>query len=62
MYNIYLTYYYMRDIYGVYATIRFFRYLFGYTYDFFSYMYSFFEKEENFKMIEDKKYKKYTDI
>ena len=40
-------------------TIRFFRYLFGYTYDFFSYMYSFFEKEDKIKMIEDKKY---TDI
>ncbi len=59
VYNIYLTYYYMRNIYGVYVTLRFFRYLLGSTYDFFSYMYSFFEKEEKIKMIEDKKY---TDI
>ena len=62
MYNIYLTYYYMRNIYGVYVTLRFFRYFFGYTYDFFSYMYSFFEKEEKIKMIEDKRKYTYTEI
>ena len=62
MYNIYLTYYYMRNIYGVYATLRFFRYLFGYTYYFFSDMYSFFEKEEKIKMIEDKKKSCYKEI
>ena len=33
----------MRNIYGIYVTIRFFRYLLGYTYDFFSY---FFVKEQ----------------
>ena len=52
----------MRNIYGVYVTLRFFRYLFGYTYDFFSYIYSFFEKEEKIKMIEDKKSQYYTEI
>ena len=55
LYNLYISYIYLRNIYGIYVTIRFFRYLLGYTYDFFSYMYSFISKEEQIKMIEDKK-------
>ena len=55
LYNLYISYIYLRNIYGIYVTIRFFRYLLGYTYGFFSYMYSFISKEEQIKMIEDKK-------
>ena len=55
LYNLYISYIYLRNIYGIYVTIRFFRYLLGYTYGFFSYMYSFIRKEEQIKMIEDKK-------
>ena len=50
LYSYYLTFCYMRNIYGIYVTLRFFRYLLGYTYDFFSY---FFVKEQ--KLICDKK-------
>jgi hypothetical protein len=48
LYNTYLLYIYMRNIYGIYVTIR-------YTYEFFNYMYSFIKKEENIKMLENKK-------
>ena len=44
----------MRNIYGVYVTLRFFKYLLGYTYDFFLYMYSFIKKEETVKLLKDK--------
>ena len=54
LYNTYLFYIYMRNIYGIYVTIRFFKYFLGYTYEFFNYMYSFI-KEENIKMLENKK-------
>ena len=50
LYNVYLMYYYMRNIYGFYVTIRFFHYIFGSTYNF------FITKGNNIKMIEDKKY------
>jgi len=49
-------YIYMRNIYGVYITLRFLKYFLGYIYDFFLYIYSFIKKEENVKMIENKKY------
>lgn len=52
LYSYYLIFCYMRNIYGIYVTLRFFRYLLGYTYDFFSY---FFVKEQ--KLICDKDYK-----
>jgi hypothetical protein len=55
LYNTYLLYIYMRNIYGIYVTIRFLKYFLGYTYDFFNYMYSFIKKEENIKMLENKK-------
>jgi len=56
LYNTYLMYIYMRNIYGVYITLRFLKYFLGYIYDFFLYIYSFIKKEENVKMIENKKY------
>ena len=55
LYNTYLMYIYMRNMYGIYVTIRFFKYFLGYTYDFLNYMYSFIKKEENIKMLENKK-------
>ena len=54
LYNTYIMYIYMRNIYGVYVTLRFFKYLLGYTYDFFLYMYSFIKKEETVKLLKDK--------
>ena len=45
----------MRNIYGVYITFRFFKWLFGSTYGFFYKIFFFFYKEQyEIKMLEDK--------
>ena len=47
----------MRNMYGVYVTYRFFKWLFGSSYDFFCRIYAFlYTRKESIKMIEDKKY------
>ena len=56
IYNLYIAYFYLRNIYGIYVTLRFIRYLLGSTYDIYKYIYSFFINENEIKMLEDKKY------
>ena len=57
LYNVYIMYIYMRNIYGIYVTYRFFKWFFGSSYDFVCKIYSIFYKDKNnIKMIEDKKY------
>ena len=50
IFNLYTMYIYMRNIYGIYITICFLKWLLGKMYKFFSY---FIEPE--IKMIQDKK-------
>ena len=64
-YTFYLMYVYLKNIYGVYVTLRFLKYIFGYMYDFFMYLYSFIRKEEkesNIKLICDKRKSTYTEL
>lgn len=57
LYNVYTMYIYMRNMYGVYVTYRFFKWFFGSSYDFFCRIYAFlYTRKESIKMIEDKKY------
>ena len=57
LYNLYTMYIYMRNMYGIYITYRFFKWLFGSSYDFFCRIYNFlYTRKDNIKMIEDKKY------
>ena len=49
-------YIYIRNMYGIYITYRFFKWLFGSSYDFFCRIYDFlYKRKDNIKMIEDKK-------
>lgn len=61
-YSIYVMYLYLRNIYGVYVTIRFLKYLLGSMYDIFVYFYSFVRKEEQTRYICDRRKSTYTEL
>ena len=62
LYNLYLLFCYMRNIYGIYVALRFFKYILGSTYDFFMYTYSYLIAEPEIKLLCDKRRNTYTEI
>ncbi len=62
LYNLYLLFCYMRNIYGIYIALRFFKYILGSTYDFFIYTYSYLIADTEVKLLCDKRRNTYTEI